>query len=322
MSEPGIDELRTRTRAGDVDAATRLARRMLAGQGVPQAPAEAVALLESAAGKGGAEAALQLSVCAAWGVGQPRNVAAALDHLARAAECGSLPAQRELQVLARTAAGGDWHGVRQRIDVSGLTAAPPARVISERPRILVLERFAAADECANLIELGRPALTRALVYRGSASARAADSRTNTETGFTIFRANVLLNLVRERMASALQVSTRFFEVTKLLHYEPGEQFALHADFLQTNTPEMAREVELRGQRSITFLTYLNDDYVGGETDFPRLALRHKGKTGDALVFSNLDANGSPDYGTVHAGLAPVTGEKWLLSQWVRTKPVG
>ena len=321
MAEPGIEELQARVGAGDSDAATRLARRMITGDGVPQTLPAALDLLRSASAKGNADAALQLSVCAAWGVGQSRDIAEALDHLTRAVECGSSSALRELRVLAR-ASGDDWRNLRQAIDVPALTTAPAVRVISEQPRILVVERFATADECASLIELGRPALRRALVYRGSADARAAESRTNTEASFTIFQANVLLNLIRERMASVLQVSTRFFEVTKLLHYEPGEQFALHADFLQTSTPELVREVELRGQRSMTFLTYLNEGYEGGETHFPRLGLRHKGARGDALVFSNLDANGAPDYSTVHAGLATVAGEKWLLSQWVRTKPVG
>jgi hypothetical protein len=30
----------------------------------------------------------------------------------------------------------------------------------------------------------------------------------------------------------------------------------------------------------------------------------------------------PDYDTAHAGLPPASGMKWLLSQWVRSKPVG
>ena len=138
----------------------------------------ALYLLSDAARKGSADAALQLSVCAAWGVGQPRDVAAALDHLTRAAEYGSAVARRELQVLAR-ASSTDWRSLRQAIDVSALTAAPAVRVISERPRILVIEGFATPDECASLIELGRPGLRRALVYRGSADPRAAESRTNT-----------------------------------------------------------------------------------------------------------------------------------------------
>ena len=62
-------------------------------------------------------------------------------------------------------------------------------------------------------------------------------------------------------------------------------------------------------------------YEGGETDFPRISFRFKGKRGDALLFSNTDPAGAPDYDTVHAGLPPTSGEKWLLSQWIRSRPM-
>jgi prolyl 4-hydroxylase len=123
------------------------------------------------------------------------------------------------------------------------------------------------------------------------------------------------------MSVAARAPTSFFEVTKLLHYQGGEEFAIHADFLELNTPELVREIKARGQRAATFLVYLNDRYEGGETDFPRIGFRYKGACGGAMIFSNIDATGAPDYATVHAGLPPTRGEKWLLSQWIRTQPV-
>jgi prolyl 4-hydroxylase len=67
--------------------------------------------------------------------------------------------------------------------------------------------------------------------------------------------------------------------------------------------------------------YLNDDYEGGETEFPRIGLRFRGKRGDALMFDNVRPSGALDYDTLHAGLPPTRGEKWLFSQWVRSRPV-
>ena len=43
--------------------------------------------------------------------------------------------------------------------------------------------------------------------------------------------------------------------------------------------------------------------------------------GDAVLFWNVDAAGQPDVRTLHAGLEPARGEKWVLSLWLRGKTV-
>jgi hypothetical protein len=315
-----VESLRAQARASSISALTRLGRQLLVGEGAPAAPAKGVEVLEEAALRGDAEAHRQLSVCAAWGVGCPRDFARALNHLQLAAHGGSIVAQGELRLLARGGAD-DWASLRGSVDVAALTTPPNGRIVMDRPRVVVIERFMSAAECEWVIARGRPWLQRARVYHSSATPQVAETRTNRETSFTIFQADVALALLRERMASATRAPPSCFEVAKLLHYEPGQHFALHADFIQANTPELVREVQLRGQRAATLLVYLNDDYAGGETDFPRINFRFKGRTGDALVFSNIDPSGAPDYDTVHAGLPPTTGEKWLFSQWIRTRPM-
>lgn len=317
-----IGKLRERARAGDVAALTDLGKRLLTGDGVRAEPAQAVACLTDAADRGGGEATAHLALFAGWGVLRPRRLDEALDLLQRAAEREHVPAQRELRFLAR-ADGSDWLALRQRVDIGQWTRSPPARIVSESPRIGVVEGFASAAECDWLIERGRRNLQRAKVYRRDAPGHEeVGNRTNTEADFTIVNADLVLSLLRDRMAGCLGIGTRFFEMTKLLNYQPGQFFGLHADFQEPATPALAREIELHGQRVMTFLAYLNDDYEGGETDFPRIAFRYKGRRGDALFFVNADAAGVPDHRTAHAGLPPATGVKWLLSQWVRSRPVG
>jgi prolyl 4-hydroxylase len=114
------------------------------------------------------------------------------------------------------------------------------------------------------------------------------------------------------------VPIEHFEIAKLLHYKPGETFGRHSDFLQ---PGMHEEIEARGQRVATFLVYLSDDYDGGETEFTEVGFKFKARKGDALMFVNVDANGATDPLSLHAGLPTIRGEKWVLSQWLRGKPV-
>jgi len=304
----------------DVAELTTLGRRLLVGDGVAPSPAKSIATLREAAARGGGEAAALLSICAAWGVAQARNVDTALDHLARAAELGWDPALRELQLLARDS-GSDSTALRRKVDVASWRSIPPARVVFEKPRIVVVEGFATADECRWLIGRAGSGLTRAKVYRGNSTPQVVQTRTNREMSFTIFNADVVLSLIRDRIAAASGAPVTHFEIAKLLHYSPGEQFALHADFIEAKTPELAHDLAARGQRAATFLIYLNDGYQGGATQFPRLDWQYRGGRGDALLFSNVDAGGAPDYDTVHAGMPPTAGEKWVLSQWIRTRPV-
>jgi prolyl 4-hydroxylase len=321
MTSSNISALRDRARAGDPGALTALGKRLLIGDGIRQAPQEAVSCLSEAARLGDGEATAQLALFAAWGVLRPRNLDEALDNLQRAAELGWLPSQRELQFLARSN-GTDWRGLRRQVSLADWTKVTPQRVVSRVPKISAFDDFASSAECDWLIECGRHRLKRAMVYRKDAQGHSAvENRTNTEADFTVVNTDLVLSLIRDRIAAAVGVAVRYFEITKLLHYEPGQHFSLHADFLEANTPALKQEVEQHGQRVMTFLVYLNDDFEGGETEFPRIGLRHRGKRGGALLFANVDESGAPDYDTVHAGLPPLSGVKWLLSQWVRDRAV-
>ncbi len=146
------------------------------------------------------------------------------------------------------------------------------------------------------------------------------ARSNGSTEFHLIESDVVMALVRARIARATGVATANFEELSVLHYETGQEFVRHVDFLDPENPAHATVIAERGQRVATFLIYLNDGFEGGETEFPRLDLRFKGGKGDAILFWNADADGEPDRMTLHAGLAPTRGRKWLLSQFLRDRP--
>lgn len=130
----------------------------------------------------------------------------------------------------------------------------------------------------------------------------------------------MIAIVRARMALLTGHALMGFEDTSVLHYSPGEQFASHYDFIDSSTQAGQREIASSGQRAVTFLAYLNDGYDGGETAFPLLGRGFKGNKGDALFYSNALADGSPDRRTMHTGTPLKRGEKWLMSQWIRSRP--
>src|SRR5262249_7047201 len=131
--------------------------------------------------------------------------------------------------------------------------------------------------------------------------------------------DVIMQLLRARIACAAGVLFAALEPLEILHYESGEAYRPHIDFFHPSRPNYTEEMRLRGQRVKTCLVYLNAGYEGGETEFPRLDLRFRGEPGEALVFDNVTPEGEGDMNTLHAGLPPASGVKWLLSQWIRER---
>jgi hypothetical protein len=272
--------------------------------GRPEAMTEAVRLLTGAARDGDPEAHERLALLSAAGVGAPQDWERTFDLLALAAAGGSTRAQGQLAALAGARRIEDW------------LAPCRKRVLHPQPLIVAIDGFLSAPVCAWLIGLARGRTARAMTY-GPDGVEPAPSRhrTNTALELAFAECDVVVMLVRARIAAAVGLTTAAFEATQLLNYTVGEAYHPHFDFLDPARPEVAA----RGQRIVTFLVYLNDAFEGGETDFPRAGVRHRGGTGGALYFANLDAAGAPDPRTLHAGLPPASGEKWLLSQWIRNQ---
>jgi len=161
-------------------------------------------------------------------------------------------------------------------------------------------------------------LEAAQVYDAETGDLRADSnRSNSAAQLDVERIDTFTAFVRARIAALANVSAAGLETSQILHYRVGQQFAEHCDFLDPGSPGHAQDIAKHGQRALTVLIYLNDDYEGGDTAFPGLGRSYKGHKGDALVLWNLTPEGAPDWRTRHIGTAPTHGEKWLFSQWVR-----
>ncbi|MEY2855419.1 MAG: hypothetical protein RL030_2551, partial [Pseudomonadota bacterium] len=128
-------------------------------------------------------------------------------------------------------------------------------------------------------------------------------------------------LLQGRMSAACGIGERFMEAPSVLHYARGEQSANHYDFVDPDTtPDYAGEIARNGQRVITFLLYLNEDYEGGETAFPGLGVKHKGRIGEGFYFVNALSDMTPDKRALHAGCLITQGEKWVVTQFIRGRP--
>jgi hypothetical protein len=325
--DDAINALARATQTGDLDAMTELGKRLVVGDKGPLLPKDGAALLIDAAKAGHAEAAVRLATLTALGAHVPQSWTDAIGLLAYAAERGSESARGQLQALAGRAADGGagdlaWRQLAQSIDVKFWLNAPRGRTLNANPVVRVYEGFVPSSVCAWLIAQARPDLKRALIYDPVGGKDIADHmRTNSAAGFDLMHADLVQVAVQWRMSAAVGIPVQHMEGPTVLHYAVGEQITNHYDFVNPKIPNYDAEIAQRGQRVITFLVYLNDDYEGGETDFPELDLRYHGATGHGLFFTNALPNGEPDLRMVHAGLPPKDKEKWLMSQFIRNRVV-
>ena len=321
-----LEALESAVQSGDMRAAVRLGLRYLTASGAPPEPAHGVALIEKAAQEGDAEGAVLAATIASSVLWRAQDWDEAFDYLARAAELGHEQSQASLRILAggpsgSTIEGDDWTKIRGGIDLAAWLEPPQAVMIREAPRIQVIEKFGPPAACDWLIAQARDRLSRATIYDKSTGGTTKDGRrTNSQCDLDVENCGVLTFLLRGRIAAVTGRPDQAMEIPKVLHYEPGETFAKHFDYLNPAEPAFASELAVRGQRTDTFLIYLNDDFEGGETHFDRIDISNKGAKGDALLFSNVDAAGVPDEDTMHTGMPPTSGQKWLFSQWIREYP--
>jgi len=290
---------------------------------------QAAALLEKASSEGHAEASARCALLDALGSARPPDWDRALDFMALAAQQGSRPAQEQMLLLADNqvdpvvpdGVGPEyWTSLRSSIPLADRMRPGEKLSLSETPRIRVIKGFATPAECRWIVALARPRLAPAPVFDKVTGEQTHDStRDNSFVPLPLGEMNLVTEVLRTRISAATNLPLPLFEPSQVLHYATGERFKPHHDFLDPANSAYHETLARFGQRIATFLIYLNGGYRGGETSFPAIGLNYRADEGDALFFANVTRDGAPDPQTLHAGLPPTSGEKWVFSQWIRDR---
>lgn len=266
----------------------------------------------------------------------PRNLVAARADLAAASHAGHMGAARMLGGLLAAGVGGprDWRGAlalldqwsardpmaaRQRALIAAMAIdhygdplhLPTPRRLADQAVIHSLPGLLSAAECDLLADLSEPRARPALIFHEGQGRFVADPiRDSDAAAFPILAEWPAIHAINRRLARASGTDIAQGETLQVLRYRPGQQYRAHLDAV----PGLAN------QRVLTLLVYLNDDYEGGETHFTRLALSHRGRKGDGLLFANCMADTRPDPLSEHAGLPVRSGIKRIASRWIRQTP--
>lgn len=194
-------------------------------------------------------------------------------------------------------------------------------------RIAVYDDVLTAEECHEIIEIGRPLLKKALVFGDVETSTSHSSRTN-ESAFVSSNGhpalkklkNLAFNLARRHLAGSSR-EIKSHEDPQILRYRVGEFYGPHFDHCDEGTSSCQQDLKNWGgqKRVATVLMYLNDVDEGGETRFPSLKGNNtvRPKRGRCVVFENLDCDNKPHTKSLHEAVAPRSGEKWAVNVWLR-----
>ncbi len=328
--QEAIKALVNAVQKSDVEALVRLGKRLLIGDRAPHLPQDGANFLKEAAEKGSAEAPAILSVLYALGLHIKQGWHEGLESLALAASRGWVPAQKQLQVLAdpecvypSAKEKLDWNLLALKVDLGAWSVPPAGFDLSTSPLIRAFPDFALPGTCNWLIARSRKRLQRPVAFEGLSQQQLirGHTRTNSSIFFDLTETDLVNILLQVRMAACAGLPFSHLEAPAVLHYDVGQQISDHYDFIDPSIPDYDEQISKTGQRIITFFVYLNDDYEAGETAFPRLGINHRGKRGEGLFLVNASKDGHADTRTLHAGRPVEQGTKWLVSQFIRNRPV-
>ncbi|RVQ64742.1 2OG-Fe(II) oxygenase [Croceicoccus ponticola] len=111
----------------------------------------------------------------------------------------------------------------------------------------------------------------------------------------------------------------FAEPSQGQRYAPGQEFKGHTDYFEPGGADYAKYCSVAGQRTWTFMVYLNEPEAGGATRFKAADKMFKPDAGRLVCWNNRRPDGSPNPATLHHGMKVRSGLKYVITQWYREK---
>lgn len=122
------------------------------------------------------------------------------------------------------------------------------------------------------------------------------------------------DLIFKNIKNKLHFNLTKLEKLQIQKYEENCFYKPHFD-IDTNHTRLNNN-NLDQQRRFSIIVYLNDDFEGGETYFPKLNITIKPKLCRALVFENcIRGSNFPNPLSLHEGKEITRGRKTILNTW-------
>ncbi|MFN4037952.1 MAG: prolyl hydroxylase family protein [Erythrobacter sp.] len=120
-----------------------------------------------------------------------------------------------------------------------------------------------------------------------------------------------------RFAALSALDPAYGEPIQGQRYAVGQEFKAHTDYFDPQGADYTKFCALSGQRTWTFMIYLNDVAAGGATRFRHIDKMFQPESGKLLFWNNRLPGGAVNPATLHHGMKVRKGVKYVITKWYR-----
>lgn len=175
--------------------------------------------------------------------------------------------------------------------------------------------FLNSDECNIIISQCQNKFIKSEVYKGAINEY---DKSRESLQCWLDNNDPLIASISDRVAKLTNSNIEQQEILQVVKYNQNGYFNDHYDACGRNTEFCKKMTEnYKGKdRLYTVIIYLNDDYEGGETVFPNINKIIKPEKGKAVIFKNINNNGSIITDSLHRGNPIINGTKYICNKWI------
>ncbi len=197
-----------------------------------------------------------------------------------------------------------------------LAALPKStRFDSSKLQIYIIDDFMSPAECKAVMAAMESSLRPSTITYGE-----QNYRTSMTCDLSLLQQSIVKK-IDTKIAKAIGIQLPYSEGIQGQKYSVGQEFKDHTDYFEPGI-EYQENCRVLGNRTWTFMVYLNDVTQGGGTRFSAIDHTFYPKQGRAVVWNSLNVDGKPNINTMHAGLPIEAGEKYIITKWFRERGTG
>ena len=183
--------------------------------------------------------------------------------------------------------------------------------------IFVVRNFLTDAECDELVEkIDADRVPSGLL------APTADPEFRTSESCNLRITDRITQQVEDKINALTGIEPTHGETIQGQRYAVGQQFKPHHDFFYKTEAYWEEQQKSGGQRTWTAMAFLNEPEGGGQTFFPKVNVRVTPRTGNLLLWNNLDEFGEPNPYSLHTGCPVEAGTKYVITKWYRERQWG